>query len=81
MDKEVKLTKIKEIKRLEEAKGEPYRKVKRKALRKQLLENLEKDPEFVGDYVLTESGTEPSYLQIYTEESWEKAQEYLERSN
>lgn len=77
MNKDTKLTKIKEIKRLEKAKGEPYRKVKRKALRKQLLENLASDPEFIDDYVLTESGTEPSYLQIYTRDGWEKAQEYL----
>jgi len=80
MLKKDKLKKIKEIIRLRQAKGEPFRKVKIKGLKRQLAENLKSDPEFIGDFVLKEGYYEHKpYLQIYTKKTWKKHINWIDK--
>ena len=79
MSKKDIIEKIKEIKRLEEVKGEPFASVKRKILKDQLLpEVLGKQGNLlkIGDYVLkvafVEKDMKRPYIQIYTKESYQK---------
>lgn len=73
-----KLNLIEKLVKLREKKN-PFYRFKKKKLRKKLLASMKGNPEFIGNFVLTRSNTPEPYLQIYTKESFEKAQRYLER--
>ena len=73
---------IKEIKRLEKAKGEEFRKPKLKILRVKLLENMMKDTERAGNYILNRNyqfgNISLPYLQIFTKRTWKIHEDYKE---
>ena len=73
------LEKVKEIKRLEETKGEPFKNVKLKTLKEPLLQevlgkqgNILKVGDFVVRVSFREKNLEQPYIQIYTKESYQK---------
>ncbi len=71
---------VDEIKRLENTKDEPFKKVKLKILRNKLLENISDRPKKVGNYILKKSyqNRDPKkpYVQIYTTGSWKRHEAY-----
>ena len=68
---------VKEIQRLKNIKGEPYKKVKERKLKNMLLEMLPSRETVIDNFVLYKTETYVPYLQIYTWKSWEKSQNYI----
>ncbi len=70
---------IKEILRLKPIENEPFKKIKLKRLKNEVLGNLPFGVTEIKDCVLYKTTTQVPYLQIYTKENWKKSQDYFKK--
>jgi hypothetical protein len=84
MEKKIIIQQLKEIKRLKEVRGEPFKTAKLNFLKNEVLKKVGEEIVKVGSYVLQKGyvnkDTDRPYLQIYSKKTWKIHEDWLKNN-